>query len=562
MTKQIKLMTVMASAIMGFAACSSDKLEAYQGQPDTNLESPSNAISFGTYMGKTGTTRAGAEGTITSAQLLAQKQGFGVFGYYTGASTYNEVQYDNGSATTANYQDQLANFMFNQQITGTNEATPAWSYTPIKYWPNEVQSGAVDDQTDPATSTGTYGGKVSFFAYAPYTGFPITPTTDGIVAINGNTALATANAVTGDPTVTYTIPTDLNAGGDFVDLLWGTLNGTSENVLGTAQNGVDGTKTSSSANPVKPTSGTYAANVLDDYFTNADLTKQKTAGTVGFKFIHALSKIGGGSTGDSPTTGLLVKLDIDNNGSESGGTREKYDATGDSDTDDDDDLWRTIVTVKSVTITNDLNGNDAATDAGEVGIGGTRTLNLATGCWSEDAVTTLYKQTIGTTTTTPAFTPDAVLNTKIAEIYDAKPTTWLSHLTSANYFKNSNAASNSSTHPGVTETPQSVYNNSNQSPIILFPGTTPKFKITIDYIVRTHDPNLSAGYSEVEQVITKTITFTQAVKMNKHYSILMHLGLTGVKFTATVDSWNTDIDGDSDTDANDAQQVDLPINVQ
>ena len=514
-----------------------------------------------------GKTRAGSEGTITSAQLLANKQGFGVFGYYTGASTYNEVQYDNGSGTVANYQDQLANFMFNQQISGTDVASPVWSYSPIKYWPNEVQNGAVDTQTDPATSTGAKGGKVSFFAYAPYTGFPITPTTDGIVAINGSTALATANAVTGDPTVTYTIPTDLNAdatGGAFVDLLWGTLDGTSANVVGTAQTGVEGTKTSSSANPIRPTTNTYAANVLDDYFTNADLTKQEVDGKVGFKFIHALSKIGGGSTGDSPTTGLLVQLDIDNAGSKTGGTREKYDANADTDTDDDDDLWRTIVTVKSVTITNDLNGDDDAADTGEgeVGIGGTRTLNLATGCWSEDAVTTLFKQTIGTADGTNTY--NAVLNTKIAEIYDNTPTTWLSHLTTANYFKNSNAKDNSSTHPGVTETPQSVYNNSDQSPIILFPGTQPKFKITIDYIVRTYDANLSSSYSEVEQVITKTVTFSEAVKMNKHYSILMHLGLTGVKFTATVASWDP-ADGDGDStggEAEDAEQVHLPINVE
>lgn len=553
-------LAITALAAMLFAGCtSSDELTTLESiKTADNTPTP---VQFGTYMGK---TRAGSEGTITSAQLLAQKSGFGVFGYYTGASTYNDVQYDNGSATPVNFQDQAANFMFNQQITGTNEATPAWSYSPIKYWPNEVQNGAVDNQTAAATSTGTYGGKVSFFAYAPYTGFPISLTTDGIVAINGATALATANAVKGDPTVTYTIPTDLSAdatGGEFVDLLWGTLDGTAANVLNAAQSGVEGTKTTSTASPIKPTSDTYAANVLDDYFTNADLTKQKADGKVGFKFIHALSKIGGGSTGDSPTTGLLVKLDIDNNGAATGGTREKYDANGDTDTDDDDDLWRTIVTVKSVTITNDLNGDDDAADTGdgEVGIGGTRTLNLATGCWSEDAVTALYKQTIGTADGTNTY--NAVLNTKIAEIYDNAPTTWLTHLTAANYFKNSSAKNNSSTHPGVTETPQSVYNNANQSPIILFPGTTPKFKITIDYIVRTYDANLSSSYSEVEQVVTKTITFSQAVKMNKHYSILMHLGLTGVKFTATVDSWNTDINGDSNTDAKDAQQVNLPINV-
>lgn len=39
------------------------------------------------------------------------------------------------------------------------------------------------------------------------------------------------------------------------------------------------------------------------------------------------------------------------------------------------------------------------------------------------------------------------------------------------------------------------------------------------------------------QRITKKLTFTEPVQLNKQYSLLMHLGLTSVKFTATVSDW-------------------------
>jgi hypothetical protein len=49
--------------------------------------------------------------------------------------------------------------------------------------------------------------------------------------------------------------------------------------------------------------------------------------------------------------------------------------------------------------------------------------------------------------------------------------------------------------------------------------------------------------------------------MNKRYNILIHLGLTGIKFDATVSDWIEDIDGNSNVDQNDTQTVNLPINV-
>jgi len=485
-------------------------------------------------MSKVGTTRAGAEGDIVAPnagsgnKLGTSSYEFGVFAYYTGANTYGQQQHGTYTGESGSASNIAPNFMYNQKVSSSDNGT-TWTYTPIKYWPNEFANSAVDDQTPAATGVAAKG-NVSFFAYAPYVS-----SASGTYGITG----MTANNVTGDPTVTYTLDQ-----AHFVDLLWGTKENTDANVLGTEQVGVTG---SASA-----TDNTYARAIVNGMTVNADLNKQKTEGKVGFAFKHALAKIGGYGNGSS--TGFLVKLDIDNNGAETGGEREKFQTTS------TDDSWRTIVTIKEIKITSDLDGDDAF-DSDETPSNGSKTLNLATGVWTDNSVgNALIKQTIGDPSITP---PDATLNTKIAEYYD-NSNTWLSHATTGKYWLRNGdgqvANETSGSHPGVTETAQSVY-NTNQSPIVLFPGTTPKFKVTVDYIVRTYDAALSTFYTEVEQVITKQITFTSPVEMNKHYSLLMHLGLTGVKFTATVSSWD-DYDSDPSTDGTQPIDVNLPINVQ
>jgi hypothetical protein len=44
--------------------------------------------------------------------------------------------------------------------------------------------------------------------------------------------------------------------------------------------------------------------------------------------------------------------------------------------------------------------------------------------------------------------------------------------------------------------------------------------------------------------------------------LIIHLGLTSVKFEATVDSWSADTDSDGDVDTSDARTVFLPLNVE
>ena len=71
------------------------------------------------------------------------------------------------------------------------------------------------------------------------------------------------------------------------------------------------------------------------------------------------------------------------------------------------------------------------------------------------------------------------------------------------------------------------------------------------------------GYSEVTQKIKKIVTFGAPVEMNKKYNLAIILGLTSVKFEATVESWgDADTNGDSNVDENDDIKVNLPLNVQ
>lgn len=562
-----KYLFFAASALVMLASCSqSDDLSAPVVADNTDGNTP---VEFGTYVGRNTTSRAAAaEGAIeatksadykTATYVMAEKGGFGVFAYYTEGNTYGQRQHSVYTAENGTLDAIAPNFMYNQKVEkdaetgdgseGSKYDVSTWKYSPIKYWPNEIAEGNVDGATNNAQGSQAYG-NVSFFAYAPYT--------DGTsLASDGITGISSVSTV-GDPTITYTIPSDINEGGNFVDLLWGTYNATDNNVLGSGNVGVQG---DGNANNDKDASRTYKQSILDEYTTNADLTKQKTQGKIGFAFKHALASIGGSN--GTATYGILAQLDIDSDeGAITGGEREKFQVT------DPNDAWRTIVTIKSITITNDLNGSEAGlgTDAVELPTSGT--LNLATGQWTAGATNTELTQKIGTKTATTTDT-HAELNPKLAEYYADEANsnaekTWISqYATVTDYFKTPLTAVNTGNHPGVTETAQNVYKSTSQSPFILIPGVTPKFKITVEYVVRTYDANLASTkpYSEVSQKISKTIEFSKAVELNKHYNILMHLGLTGIKFTATVSDW-TDVDPGTGVGQESSTDVHLPINVK
>ena len=110
---------------------------------------------------------------------------------------------------------------------------------------------------------------------------------------------------------------------------------------------------------------------------------------------------------------------------------------------------------------------------------------------------------------------------------------------------------------GVTETAKDLLNSdatSAQKAFMIIPSSAAdkSLKVTIDYYVNTTDASLSKGYSRVENKITKTITGF-APEAGKNYTLLLSLGMTSVKVTATVAGW---------TDDSSTTQVDLPINVE
>ena len=153
-----KILFFAAAAIM-MVGCSSDQVVSEMPQD--------NAINFGMYFGRDAQSRA----AIMKTEDL---QNFGVFAYYTDNGDYVE-----GTSTP--------NFMFNQNVKWNG--TDAWTYSPLKYWPNEA--------TD----------KLSFFAYAPHSS-----------KSNGNITLGSfTNASASAPSITYTLDADQST---HVDLLW------------------------------------------------------------------------------------------------------------------------------------------------------------------------------------------------------------------------------------------------------------------------------------------------------------------------------------------------------
>lgn len=110
------------------------------------------------------------EGTQTRSDAFTTDNllSTGIFSYYTGSDDWT-VAY-------------TPNFMYNQEVKRTNASSP-WTYSPVKYWPN-----------NPAD-------KISFFAYAPYNAAGVIPS---------------SNTVAGFPYLDYTVAT---AEADQTDLL-------------------------------------------------------------------------------------------------------------------------------------------------------------------------------------------------------------------------------------------------------------------------------------------------------------------------------------------------------
>lgn len=231
--------TCAATAVLCLliTSCSGDS-PIDDSHTDTPDNTPNMAVTFDSYT--TSTTRA------TDETSYLQTNGFGVFAYYTEAKEWK--------ATT----DPTPNFMYNQLVEWSSDNS-YWTYTPVKYWPND---------NTPADNLGATGSQthsyLSFFAYAPYTNVDVSDGTAVAKPTTGITAL-TSNTAAGDPKVTYTAPTspDLSTA---VDLMWGTA-------------------TDYQSDYIYSDWTTTAGKPLTDLF------KPSVQQTVKFKFQHALAQM-------------------------------------------------------------------------------------------------------------------------------------------------------------------------------------------------------------------------------------------------------------------------------
>ena len=193
----MKKVLFFAVAAALFAACSSKDDIASQAPTAPVGTTGDQAVGFDAYIQR-GVTRGGTTGDTGTGTLSTP--GFGVFGYYTDANEYDP--------------QALPNFMYNQNVKGSS---PNYTYSPVKYWPNEYGSSAISDDAD----------KVTFFAYAPYV--DVVPSTGKLVDYSdgkdqwGITGMS-RNSATGDPLIKYIATFEENKS---VDLCWGVFDETS-----------------------------------------------------------------------------------------------------------------------------------------------------------------------------------------------------------------------------------------------------------------------------------------------------------------------------------------------
>ena len=494
-------------------------------------------------MGRTATTRAAGKvtqnyngGTIGNKDAEGlhhlARAGFGVFSYFTGAS-------DLAAWKTANPTAKNPNFMYNQKLeyysadkdattmngySGTGEY---WTYDPVKYWPNGID---LDNASTPSnTATQEQAGMLSFFAFAPYTA--VTDTYDGTVPSEVSTYDAgvteantkknngprgvvaiTANNSQSDVWVKYLMPeADANTA---VDLLWG----------------VRGKETYKETDGSDNTDAAWANG--DKY--NVNLTKQivkeTSAERVKFLFKHALAKVGGQTVASESldesdaSCAFKVVADIDDNSStpKTTGSDNQAAYLGSS-----FDNTKTLITLKEVKIQDGKSAaNDGLADAGTTStLNNSGWFNIEQGIWKGAEVVTAGATYNVTANSTDADADNTTytLNMDIKEpssVSDPSGTWSISGTT------------------GVTTTPKPLFAKENVPGLLVIPGASTEIYVTVDYVVRTADTQLSTGYSEVEQRITNKVSLA-SLESNKYYTIIMHLGLTSVKFEAAVADWAT-----------------------
>ena len=120
-------MGIAAVAALTLVSCSSDDLNSLSDNSSKN-----EAISFDGYLGRSAVAVNGSRGSVLNVTALQNSaEGFGVFGNYSSTD-----------GTTPTYGENLFK---NVPVT---YKTSAWTYSPLKFWPEQ--------------------GHIDFLAYAPY----------------------------------------------------------------------------------------------------------------------------------------------------------------------------------------------------------------------------------------------------------------------------------------------------------------------------------------------------------------------------------------------------------
>lgn len=530
--------------------------------------SSSGAIQFSAKTGNTGMTRAGYAGDLTNASIKESSAGFGVFAYYS--ETQKITAWGNWDVTANPVKpiNKAPNFMYNEKLTWSNTIN-GWDYSPVKYWPNGTDAANVVNVTNPSnTATEAAPQYLSFFAYAPYVAETTTEyeynTTDSkigadtddepgdgaILTVSDPTAVQNGivamskNDAANDMYVKYILNPEAD-GGKFVDLTWG----------------LRGQLT------YKETDHDYNAVTTLGSEYNTDLTKQPVDEKVKFLFKHALSRVGGSTSSStsgsgSQVCGLWAVVDVDAN-STTDGTGLSNQTTYFS---NDFSNAKTLVTIESVKI------RDKYSYAAETDPSTTETSDFLTdgwfdimnGTWSNTATEVTHTTgghgaTYSVTADNDPGTGEYALNADIKEgtVDNAAGADW--------------TTTNSGGATGVTLTKKKVYADNQDVPgLLLIPGDgSNTLYITVKYHVRTADRKLSTGFSHVTQTITNKVTLDGSIlNPNKYYNLVMHLGLTSVKFEAVVSDWSNGNDeyneDGGETDPNtgeDNKSIWLPSNV-
>ena len=483
---------MLAAAAAFLTACSSNDLSE---SPAAAPQLDDSAVNFSAYVNR-GVTRAGAPGTLTTSDgeapnVSLQAVGFGVFSYYSDSESYSETS--------------KPNFMYNQKVSGEN-----WTYSPLKYWPNEFGKNAASEGQD----------RLTFFAYAPYV--EVNPSTGRILkdANNPETTSATSgivgmtsNTASGDPYIKYYADMDPDKR---VDLCWGVAKD----------------------DFAESVDAEYAINNIVKGEPFIDVIKPATGSLINFDFKHALASVN-------------VKIDTDINFERVNGQDHPENA---ADVDNFTRIWVRSVTFEGFTDKGRLNLNSRATE-GE----GPQWFDLTNDSPVASGVVSVYDGRTdgkeGRENATAKKETPATLNTKIIQSAPYSKTA-LEDATTPKLTISDDI-------PGVTKTAVNLFDAlSNEAPVFVIP-TDENLKVTIVYDVETYDPNLATFLSDgavrgssIQNTIEKEITFKDGdevitkLEAGKKYTINLHLGLTSVKFDASVTDWATGYGTD----------VDLPFN--